>query len=88
MKLFLLTRDDVSWDQTEAFVIAGVDEAAARATCSRGCSDECADHCEHWEGRKLETCVWQDPEKSRCQIIGKASSGLKEGVVLRAYKSG
>jgi len=86
--LFLLTRDNVGWDQTEAFLVAATGSKAARATCSSGCSDECADHCEHWEGKKLETCVWRDPEKSRCERIGTAKGGTKAGVILRVYKAG
>lgn len=83
------------YDFFSGFVVAAEDEQSAREAVNR-CADECdRDGCHNARNRYepepgdgTRPCVWRDPSRTACELIGVAVAGSAAGVVLESFHAG
>lgn len=96
----LLIIESAGYDSVAGFVIACDSEEEARQVPfmvfldgnHQGCRYEC-NHTDpvlvdEDEDEPQSPCVWKDPARSTCEVIGTAARGLPSGVVLRDFRAG
>jgi hypothetical protein len=76
MKIYLLERvGHAGWDENEGFIVSAMSPRGARKLAAGRADCEGA-------------AVWEDPDKSTCELLGSARPRTRSGVVLRAFKTG
>jgi len=89
MRLYLLTlrRSDYGYDTYDGFVICAKNEEGARRLFleQKLCADECTGYL---SSAAKHQCIWADPERSECRLLGNAAKDVIAGIILASFRAG
>lgn len=83
MNIYLVYRTDrsrVDYDEFDSFVVVAESEEQARHTHPNG--EKIVD------GKSLNNWAWVDPRDVSVELLGKASEGVKPGIVCASFNAG
>lgn len=99
MNIYLLTaKENVGYDSYDSHVICAESEEEARSMFGRSyndfvvdrinCGDECRNSNYDRKSCGKHNCVWSDPNKTDCKLIGTALENVGIGLILSSFNAG